>query len=46
MGLEQATQAQLQPVALDNTMAFMFETRFPRQLTGLERNFDGTPGVK
>ncbi len=45
-------------------MAFMFETRFPQQLTrfaaeletlqdnyiecwdGLERKFDGTPGIK
>ena len=49
---------------LDHTMAFMFETRFPQQLTklrrrtrnaagqllecwdGLERKFDGTPGIK
>ncbi|MCB1357802.1 MAG: homogentisate 1,2-dioxygenase, partial [Maritimibacter sp.] len=48
----------------DNTMSFMFETRFPQHLTvfaateaplqddyidcwdGLEKKFDGTPGVK
>jgi len=54
----------LKPVKLDHTMAFMFETRYPQQLTkfaaeletlqdnyldcwdGLERKFDGTPGIK
>ena len=52
------------PVKLEETMAFMFETRFPQLLTeyaanletlqenyvgcwdGLDRKFDGTPGVK
>ena len=27
------TRADLKPVKLDNTMAFMFETRFPQMLT-------------
>ena len=52
------------PHYVTDTMAFMFETRFPQQLTrfaaeteslqdnyidcwaGLERRFDGTPGIK
>jgi homogentisate 1,2-dioxygenase len=64
MGFEKASNADLKPVKLENTMAFMFETRFPQMLTeyaagldtiqddyidcwnGLERKFDGTPGVK
>jgi homogentisate 1,2-dioxygenase len=59
-----ASTVALQPVKLDATMAFMFETRFPQQLTefgqyletrqddytdcwlGLDRRFDGTPGLK
>ncbi|OAP37702.1 homogentisate 1,2-dioxygenase [Sinorhizobium glycinis] len=63
-GFEKASNAELKPVKLDNTMAFMFETRFPQQLTtfaaeletlqddyidcwsGLDRKFDGTPGIK
>jgi homogentisate 1,2-dioxygenase len=63
-GFEKATNAELRPVKLENTMAFMFETRFPQQVTkyaaeletlqddylecwdGLERKFDGTPGIK
>lgn len=63
-GFEKASYGELNPVKLDNTMAFMFETRFPQQLTqfaaeldtlqddyidcwqGLERKFDGTPGLK
>ncbi|TCN23246.1 homogentisate 1,2-dioxygenase [Sinorhizobium americanum] len=32
-GFEKATNSELKPVKLDNTMAFMFETRFPQQLT-------------
>ncbi|MCB1347670.1 MAG: homogentisate 1,2-dioxygenase, partial [Maritimibacter sp.] len=54
----------LAPHKLDNTMSFMFETRFPQHLTrfaateaplqddyidcwnGLEKKFDGTPGLK
>ena len=61
---EGASNEALAPVKLDNTMSFMFETRFPQQLTafaateaplqddyidcwaGLEKKFDGTPGVK
>ncbi len=63
-GFEKATEAELKPHKLDDTMAFMFETRFPQQLTdyaarldtlqddyidcwqGLERKFDGSPGIK
>ena len=63
-GFEKASNSELKPVKLENTMAFMFETRFPQQLTrfaaeletlqdnyvdcwtGLERKFDGTPGIK
>ena len=33
MGFTKATEAELKPMKLDNTMAFMFETRFPQQLT-------------
>ncbi|MCT7373847.1 homogentisate 1,2-dioxygenase [Chelativorans salis] len=32
-GCEKAANAELQPVKLENTMAFMFETRFPQHLT-------------
>ncbi|TIQ91412.1 homogentisate 1,2-dioxygenase domain-containing protein, partial [Mesorhizobium sp.] len=32
-GFEKASRAELKPVKLDNTMAFMFETRFPQMLT-------------
>ncbi|MBZ0162567.1 MAG: homogentisate 1,2-dioxygenase [Notoacmeibacter sp.] len=64
MGFEKASNAELKPTRLDDTMAFMFETRFPQMLTeyaagldtiqedyiecwdGLERKFDGTPGIK
>ena len=63
-GFEKASYGELVPTKLDNTMAFMFETRFPQQLTkfaaeldtlqddyidcweGLDRKFDGTPGLK
>ena len=61
---EGASNADLAPEKLDDTMSFMFETRFPQHLTpfaaqeapmqddyiecwdGLEKKFDGTPGVK
>ncbi|HCQ64618.1 MAG TPA: homogentisate 1,2-dioxygenase [Rhodobacteraceae bacterium] len=61
---EGASNGALAPHKLDNTMSFMFETRFPQHLTtfaateaplqddyidcwdGLEKKFDGTPGVK
>lgn len=33
MGFEKASNGELKPVKLENTMAFMFETRFPQQLT-------------
>ena len=33
MGFEKATNAELKPQKLENTMAFMFETRFPQHLT-------------
>ncbi len=32
-GYEKATSVELKPVKLDDTMAFMFETRFPQHLT-------------
>jgi len=32
-GFDKATQAELKPVKLEETMAFMFETRFPQMLT-------------
>lgn len=32
-GFEKATEGELKPVKLENTMAFMFETRFPQQVT-------------
>lgn len=59
-----ATTGPLKPIKLEETMSFMFETRFPQQLTrfaaeeaplqddyvecwqGLEKKFDGTPGLK
>ena len=61
---EAASNGELAPHKLDNTMSFMFETRFPQHLTrfaateaplqddyidcwnGLEKKFDGTPGLK
>lgn len=64
LAFEKASNVELKPVKLDHTMAFMFETRYPQQLTkyaaeletlqddylecwdGLERKFDGTPGIK
>ncbi len=63
-GFEKASNSDLAPMKLDNTMAFMFETRYPQQVTefaaglsvlqddyidcweGLDRKFDGTPGIK
>ena len=63
-GFDKGSNARLDPVRLDDTLAFMFETRYPQQLTGyaanldtlqdnyidcwegLDRKFDGTPGVK
>ena len=32
-GFEKASTAELKPVKIENTLAFMFETRFPQQLT-------------
>jgi homogentisate 1,2-dioxygenase len=32
-GFQKASMAELKPVKLDNTMAFMFETRFPQMVT-------------
>ncbi len=61
---DKATTSTLQPVKLADTLAFMFETRYPQQLTryaadlptlqddyaecwaGIEKRFDGTPGLK
>ncbi len=63
-GFEKASNSELAPMKLDNTMAFMFETRYPQMVTefaaelsvlqddyidcwtGLDRKFDGTPGLK
>lgn len=39
-GFEKATRADLKPVKLDNTMAFMFETRFPQMLTRYAAELD------
>jgi len=35
---EAASNAELAPVKLDNTMSFMFETRFPQHLTAFAAN--------
>ncbi len=61
---ENAARESWDPVKLANTLSFMFETRFPQQLTrfaaessalqddyvdcwsGLDKKFDGTPGLK
>lgn len=61
---EGASNTELKPEKLEDTMAFMFETRYPQHVThyaahieqrqdnyadcweGLERKFDGTPGIK
>jgi homogentisate 1,2-dioxygenase len=61
---EKASNAELKPHKLAQTMSFMLETRFPQHLTafaareaplqddyldcwdGLEKKFDGTPGIK
>lgn len=61
---DKATASSEEPVKLEDTLAFMFETRFPQQLTrfaaeeapmqqdyvdcwaGLDKRFDGTPGLK
>lgn len=39
-GFEKASNSELKPVKLDNTMAFMFETRFPQQLTEFAARLD------
>ena len=39
-GYEKATTAKLEPVKLDDTLAFMFETRFPQQLTQYAADLD------
>jgi homogentisate 1,2-dioxygenase len=36
---EHATKVELKPVKLTDTMAFMFETRFPQHLTSYAANF-------
>ncbi len=61
---EGASNVELGPEKMSDTMSFMFETRFPQHLTrfaaeeapmqddyidcweGLEKKFDGTPGLK
>ncbi len=42
-GFEKATQADLQPVKLDNTMAFMFETRYAQRVS---KYASGLPGLQ
>ena len=39
-GFEKASRADLKPVKLENTMAFMFETRFPQLVTGYAAGLD------
>ena len=39
-GFEKASNADLKPMKLDDTMAFMFETRFPQQLTAFAAALD------
>jgi len=40
MGFEKATSVELTPQKLDKTMAFMFETRYPQQLTEFAANLE------
>jgi homogentisate 1,2-dioxygenase len=39
-GYDKATNADLKPVKVDDTMAFMFETRYPQQLTAYAAGLD------
>ncbi|MDH6229852.1 homogentisate 1,2-dioxygenase [Mesorhizobium soli] len=39
-GFEKASRSELQPVKLDHTLAFMFETRFPQMLTRYAAGLD------
>ena len=39
-GYDKATSVELKPVKLDDTMAFMFETRFPQHLTRFSAETD------
>jgi len=39
-GFEKASDAKLDPVKLDNTLAFMFETRYAQQVTPFAANLD------
>ncbi len=40
MGFDKGSNSELEPVKLDNTLAFMFETRYPQQLTEFAANLD------
>jgi len=40
MGFEKASNADLKPHKLDNTLAFMFETRYPQQVTAFASSLD------
>jgi homogentisate 1,2-dioxygenase len=40
LGFDKASHADLQPVKLDHTLAFMFETRFPQTLTRYAAELD------
>ena len=39
-----ASTMELKPVKLTDTMAFMFETRLPQQLTAFAAGLSGIPG--
>lgn len=39
-GFEKATSASLEPLKLDDTLAFMFETRFPQHMTSYAADLD------
>ena len=41
MGYDKATKSDLEPVKLDGTMAFMFETRFPQMVSTYAANLPG-----
>jgi homogentisate 1,2-dioxygenase len=40
-GFEKASRVDLKPVKLENTLAFMFETRFPQLLTRYASELEG-----
>ena len=40
LAFEKASNGELKPVKLENTMAFMFETRYPQQVTKFAAELD------